>query len=94
MGFVVVDIDDQFVPIARLVLLEIFIRAGERVVAALELAAADEDTAVGVGGCAKIEFEREVAREVARGAELLDAAAFGRRCNDEAAGDGAVAPVR
>ena len=78
----------------RLVLLEVFVGAGERVVAALELAAADEDAAVGVGGCAEIELEREVAGEVARGAELLDAAAFGRRCDDEAAGDGAVAAVR
>ena len=85
---------DQLVPILRLVVLEVLVRPGERVVAALELAAAEEDAAVGVRRRAKIELEREVAAKVARRGELLDAAAFGRRGDDEPAIDRAESPVR
>ena len=86
------DDDFNLVPVLRLVFLEVFVRAGEGVVAALELAAADEDAAVGVGGGAEIELEREVVGEVARGVDLLDAAACGGRRGDEAAVDGAERP--
>ena len=41
MGFVATDRDDELIPVLRFVILEVLVRAGERVVAALELSAAE-----------------------------------------------------
>ena len=85
MGRVALHRDDQLVPILRFVVLEILVRTGERIVAALELAAAQEYAAVGVGRSAKFQLEREVFGKVTSRIELLDAAAFCRRGDDKPA---------
>src|SRR5688572_22594196 len=93
MGDAVFDDDDHFVPILRFVVLQVFVRAGEGVIAALQLRLADEYAAVGVGGGAKFEFQGEIFWKFFRGPKLLDPAVFWRRGYDESTVLGHVAAI-
>src|SRR5437868_5153605 len=64
--------DFDFVPVARSVMLEIFIGSGEKVIAALKLWAAEEDAAVGVGRRAEFQAEDEIFRKILGGGKLLN----------------------
>ena len=86
-GHAVLHGDHQLVPVLRLVVLQRLERAGEAVVAALQLRPAHEDAAVGIRRGAELELQHEVVAELARRPELLDLAAFGRRGHHEPAVD-------
>src|ERR1051325_1145057 len=77
--------DLKFVPITLTIVLQLFVRAGQRVVAALKLIAANKHAAVGVGRGAEFEAQSEVLGEFARGGNFLDASAFRRRGDYEPA---------
>jgi len=59
--------DFNFVPILRFVFLQVFVRPGHEVIAALQLRAANEDAAVGIRAGAKFQLEIEVVRKRLRG---------------------------
>src|SRR5687768_10784805 len=82
MGDAVFHDDDHFVPILRLVVFQLFVRAGEGIIAALQLRFADEDAAVGIWRRAEFELEREIFGELFCRVKLLDAAVFGRGGDD------------
>src|SRR5579883_2269269 len=50
------DFNDQFIPILRLVFLELFIGSGNKVIAALQLRLPNEYSAVRIWGCAKLQL--------------------------------------
>src|SRR6185503_20625912 len=75
--------DFHFVPILRAVMLELFVRPGQRIIAALQLRPADVDAAVRIGRSAELEPQREVVREFGGGVELLNLPAFGWRRDNE-----------
>ena len=90
---VVFDRDHQFIPILRFVLFKVFVGTSERIIAALKLWFPNKDSAVGVGGGSKLEFQHKVPRELLLGVELLDASAFGGCRNNDASIDCNVATV-
>src|SRR4051794_9191738 len=92
-SLVVSNGDHELIPILRMVILEILVRTRDEIVAALDLASANEDTAVGVRCRSKIEFQREVARKVASRCQLLNSASFGRSRDNQSAANGAESPV-
>ena len=75
-------------------MLEVFVRAGDEKVAALQLRLAQIDAAVGVGRGAEFEAQLKILGKLASGPERLNATAFGGRRDDETSVDGAVASVR
>ena len=88
MGDAVGHGDDKLVPIQRAEVRELQVRAGDEVVAGLELRASHVHTAVGIGRGAELEFEDKVLRELAGRPQLLDPAAAGRGGGDDASGLG------
>ena len=74
-------------------MLQLLVGAGKEVIAALELRGTDEDAAVGGRRGPELEPEEEVAGELLRGPELLDAAPLRRRGDDDPAILGDVAAV-
>ncbi len=74
-------------------MLQVFVRAGEGVVAALKLSAADEDAAVGVGRRAEFQAQNKIFREVPGGGKLLNSAPFGRSGDDQSSILGDKSPV-
>ena len=88
MGDAVGHRDDELVPLQRAEVREFQIRAGDEVVAGLELRAAQVHAAVRIRRGAELEFEDEVLRELAGRPQLLDAAAAGRSGGDDATGLG------
>src|SRR5881394_43048 len=83
----------DLVPVASPVMLEVLVRAGERVIAALKLSATNEDPAIGVGRRAEFQAQDEVLREFLRGGNLLYPSAFGRSGDDQPAVFGDESPV-
>jgi len=63
--------DLDFIPILRLIFLQILVRPGDEIIAALQLRLADEDTAVRIGGGAKFQPEIEVVGKLARRSDFL-----------------------
>ncbi len=88
-GAAVADGDYEFVPVLGLVLLEIFVRASERIIPTLKLGLPDKHPAVRVGSRTEFKFQDEIFREFVGGGELLDAAPFRRCGNHKAAGHSA-----
>ena len=74
-------------------MLQLLVGAGEQIVAALELWGTDEDAAVGGRRGPELELEDEVAWELLRRPELLDAAPFRRGRDDDPAIFGDVAAI-
>src|SRR5258706_1644802 len=83
VGHAIFDGDFDFVPVASAIVLQILIRAGERVITALQLPAAEEDAAVRIRRRAKFEAQNEILREILSSRKLLDSAAFSRSGDDQ-----------
>jgi len=64
---------------------EIFVGAGDGVIAALQLPATDEDAAVGIGRRAEFQAQDEIFWEILRGGQLLNPAPLGRSHDDQPA---------
>ena len=65
-----VDDDFNLVPVLRFVELEVFVRPGDEVIAALQLRGADKDAAVGIDPGAKFQTQDKVRGELAHGPQL------------------------
>jgi len=89
----VFDDGHYFVPLLRLVVLQFLPRAGEDVVATLELRFADEDAAVSVGRGAKFKFEDEVFWKFPGRPKLLNTTTLGRSGDDKSPIDRDVARI-
>ena len=81
-GQPVFDRDFDFIPIARAIILQLLVRTGEKIVAALQLRTANEDAAVSVGRRAKFEPKDKVFWKFARRIDLLNPATFSRSRDD------------
>src|SRR5882672_1333096 len=75
MSHVVGNGNDDFVPILRLVLLQLRVRSCDKVIAALKLRFTDENAAIGIGSRAELQFEDEVVGEFACRPHLLHSSA-------------------
>ena len=85
MGDTVLHDNDQFIPVASLVVFQVFIRPGQRVVAALQLGLADEHATVSIRRSTEFKFECDIAREFANRIELLNSTTLSGCGDDESA---------
>src|SRR6267142_5410584 len=80
-GGTVFDRDFDFIPFARAIVLQLLVRAGEKIVATLQLRTPNEDAAVSVGRRAKFEPKDKVFWKFACRIDLLNPATFSRSRN-------------